>query len=106
MFSKCIRSVFLLISAFWLWGCQTQTKVSKDSFDGLWPFSVDEGEIACQKGSALTFSANGKVYGLNGLADSWFDTEPLEDIWLPNPEIEGLRIGIQDVQRAAEALCK
>ena len=45
----------------------TKTKITKREFGDGWPFSVNEGELACvRKGSvAVFFITNGKPYALN-----------------------------------------
>lgn len=60
-----------------------EKKVTKKEFGKKWPFTVDEGTLQCIKYPipkdnpyadelvGVTFSHDGKVYGLNGVAQSW-----------------------------------
>jgi hypothetical protein len=47
-------------------------EVTKDDFGKAWPFTVPDGELACKE-SSVTFSANGRNYGLNGTAQDQLD---------------------------------
>ncbi|MGB3496499.1 MAG: DUF2511 domain-containing protein [Elainellaceae cyanobacterium] len=74
--------------------------ISKETWDGEWSFSVDKGRLNCfrWKGQpTVTFIAGGYVYPLNSPAQAARDEmemEPLETIWLNDPDVEGARLSI------------
>ena len=82
-------------------------EVTASEFGDEWPFTVTKGRVDCVKGLAYTFEANGVVYGLNGFADSWLETEDLKQIWARDPRYPDLQlyISIDAIQKAAEAEC-
>ncbi len=45
-----------------------ERKVASADFGGQWPFTVDEGILACVDGSSVIFTASGTTYALNGRA--------------------------------------
>lgn len=67
--------------------------VSKATYTGTWPATVDGGTLACDgsKGDAVTFSPDGStdIYAMNGPAidreasEGWKD---FDDIWLKTPD--------------------
>ncbi|MEM6474878.1 MAG: hypothetical protein AAF687_01795 [Pseudomonadota bacterium] len=94
--------------------------VSRESFDaeGLaWPLTVESGRLGCTK-LARWVEADGKKYGLNGLADAQGGYAELEDIWaIDEPMMARLkevgasgeqtvRISIGDMSNKAEAFCE
>lgn len=77
--------------------------VSADQFGDRWPFTVDAGTVATIDALAVVFQVGKKVYGLNGMADSWFDTFDLAEIWRPDPDIPALRMDLDPVINFANA---
>lgn len=60
-----------------------------------WPFSVDM--IFIEKKDYALYIITEKIkYNLNGVAK---EGEPLEKIWLDNPEIPGTKISISPIMR-------
>jgi hypothetical protein len=57
----------------------TIQEISIEDFGEKWPFTVDKGVLKCD-GAAVTFSVEGKVYPVNGVA-SQKTVYQLEDIW-------------------------
>lgn len=76
-------------------------KFTKANYNGKWPFSVYQVEIYCSGYSQIYCKAdNGKTYALNGSAKgaSHNDTSisKVEEIWLDDPDWEGLKISYGD----------
>ena len=82
-------------------------KVTADEFGATWPLTVSEGYVECRRGDAFLFSANGKVYGLNGFGDTFFTTEELHEIWKRDPKYPDheLYMNIEPLIQVAEAQC-
>lgn len=108
----------------WTWGewvstdegrCPAETAsggpyidVSADSFDGIWPLTVEAGTLACSD-QAVTFATGGVVYAVNGTAagraaaSGW---EPIDDIWADDPAADlGLKLNMGDLIERGLALC-
>jgi hypothetical protein len=86
--------------------------VSKATFTGLWPLTVDGGTIACDvsKGGSITFTPDGTndVYAENGTAmggwakqEGWKD---FHDIWLTS-DGPGPRVNASDLDAIGQKLC-
>mgnify|MGYP001588487369 CR=1 FL=1 len=101
--------VFTLVATFALAGCSgTATtssdhsrEVSRDTFEGTWPFTVSEGTLECN-GSAVTFTTDGVTYGVNGTSLS--DHARPEAIW--QDAEGGLQVDMSDMIDAGLALCE
>ena len=54
-------------------------RISAQDFSDPWPFTVSSGRLACTMGSAVTFTANGTQYAVNGVASGrgYPDIEPI-----------------------------
>jgi hypothetical protein len=88
--------------------------VTKATFTGLWPLTVDGGTIACDvsKGGSITFTPDGTgdVYAENGTAmggwakqEGWKD---FHDIWLTTPGgSPGPRVDSGDLDAIGQKLC-
>ena len=48
-------------------GCGPPGQIGAEDFPDSWPFTVSSGVVRCE-GNAVTFEADGTVYGLNGFA--------------------------------------
>ena len=76
-------------------------EVSRATWAGEWPLSVESGRIVCREPSAVYFrSEDGRLWPVNGMADSHAErhgTEPsIDPVWLMDEEaIESMvRAGI------------
>ena len=71
-----------------------------------WPLSVDEAFAFCLEGQQALIDTSAGRYPVNGMATSANpDLDPLEDIWLENPDIEGTRISIGPIIDLALDTC-
>ena len=62
--------------------------VDESCIDDEWPLTVDSGTLSCDD-SAVTFTAGGVVYGVNGLAVT-FGAAEIDPIWAdaePGPKV-------------------
>lgn len=83
----------------------TRKFISKDTYEGDWPFTVDFGMLACRRGSVVVFrTVDREVYALNGLAEAQGHSE-LRPIWKDNPNIPGLKISIGELISDGLKLC-
>ena len=82
--------------------------VSKAKFGKRWPFKVKPGVLRCDGSGgvgAVTFSANGKSYALNGIAKQQ-GAPPVDPIWRNNPSIPGTKVDIGPMIERGLKLCK
>jgi hypothetical protein len=79
--------------------------ISRFTFHGAWPFTVDRGTLACLPIDQVIFTApDGTTYGVNGTArdHGYPDITP---IWRKDPTVPGTRVYSGDVIDAGLALC-
>jgi Protein of unknown function (DUF2511) len=78
--------------------------ISKATFHGTWPFTVDAGTLRCEPPQSVVFSANGTDYGVNGSAlDAGYkDAKP---IWKKDPTGLAPNVSIGDVIDRGLQLC-
>ncbi len=69
-----------------------------------WPFTVASGTLKCTD-NAITFTADGKTYGVNGTATGRENLPPIDPIWKPNPDIPGTKVNIGPVIFRGLDLC-
>ena len=82
--------------------------VSADNAEALgyeWPLTVSEGTIWCVGAGRLVFEANGTQYALNGLAKGTGEYADIEAIWLDDPEVDGLKVGIDGLIGWGNSVC-
>ena len=83
--------------------------IDKKSFDGEWPFTVEEGVIRCDivgQDKALSFNAlKGLSYALNDAAEVYSNNDGLG--WKPinNASIKSTDSNIDDVIKSGLTLC-
>ncbi|WP_291134417.1 DUF2511 domain-containing protein [Flavobacterium sp. UBA7663] len=95
-----MKKFYLLSILTLLISCSKNENVlrfSKQDYGKEWPFSVDEIEVYCSGYKEIYCKTNdGKIYALNGSAKGASRDNPtinkVEEIWLDNPEFEGLKI--------------
>lgn len=73
--------------------------------DGVWPLTVDEGQIDCIGRGRVTLIADGETYALNGLASGAGDGQAIDAIWLDDPDVPGLKVPMGDLTAYANDLC-
>lgn len=82
--------------------------VSKTTWtDGAWPLTVDEAVLGCQGDGAVTVTASGTKYGLNGPAVSQLglpDATPA--IGVPDPNRPGMHLDSQALIAKGLELCE
>lgn len=88
-----------------------QELISADNLGGDWPFTFEEGYVACHAGNAVTVmdAETGRMYPLNGAAKgkaSALGLDDLEALWLDNPEIAGTKVSVGAVIERGLELCK
>lgn len=98
-------AIAAIAAIMWVFLHDDGSKVSREDFGEAWPFYVDEGRLDCRNGNALTFSAHGTTYGLNGFGMLLKGTSDLEKVWRRNPDNLSLRVDIAPIMAAAERLC-
>lgn len=86
-------------------------ELNSANLGAAWPFTVERGTLECHKNLFITFTAQSRIYAINGSATTyaksqqlpWLDVRP---IWRNNPEIPGTKIPISAVIERGAALCK
>ena len=103
------RCLPLMLFAVLLAACSSPgDTVSADTWtDGPWPLTVPTAMLLCEPGpAAIVETPDGQRFQLNGVASQpRYNTQPLEEIWLTNPEIPGARINIGPMLDRAVMLC-
>lgn len=69
-----------------------EVRVTQAEFGDEWPFSVPDGTLRCEGSGgsgAVTFEAQGRLYGVNGTAKSK-GLPGIEPIWVADPAAPGL----------------
>jgi hypothetical protein len=80
-------------------------RVTRAHFGKAWPLTVASGVVRCS-GQAVTFTAAGRTYALNGVAEMQHPGWPqIERIWRKNPAIPGTRIDIGPIIERGLKLC-
>lgn len=84
------------------------TPVSRETMKDEWPLTVSSGVLGCERG-AVTFSANGITYAVNGTATAqgrklgWRD---IREVWKDNPAIPGTKTNIGPMIEKGLFLCR
>ncbi|OBG25295.1 hypothetical protein [Mycobacterium sp. 852002-51057_SCH5723018] len=86
--------------------------ISKATFKGIWPVSVDGGTLTCDatKGGSITFTPDGssETYASNGTAMGWAPQEGwknFRNIWLDDPDGLGPKVNSRDFDAEGHRLC-
>lgn len=108
-----MKKIYILLLLILTISCSNDNtlKFEKSDFARKWPFSVDEIEVYCSGYKEIYCKTNdGKVYALNGSAKSAskddLSISKVEEIWLDNPEFEGLKIPYSDFITEGLKLCE
>lgn len=84
------------------------TKVNFEARGLVWPLTVEEAYIGCDKGLLLWIAVDGEKYGLNGTAIDW-GYPSFRPFWRDDPASpangSGPGVRIQDLFDAAKATC-
>lgn len=83
--------------------------ISKESFGGNWPFSVDSGLLRCEHTyvhSSVLFETNNKVYAVNDSAMAAKRYEDIDEIWLGNTQPYSPKISIGPIIQEGLKLCE
>lgn len=88
-----------------------QDLISAEDYGDAWPFTFEEGYVACHAGNALTVmdAESGRMYPLNGTAKGKagaLGLEPLEPVWRDNPDIPGTKVSVGPVIEQGLGLCR
>jgi hypothetical protein len=78
--------------------------VSQSNFKGIWPLTVEEGTLLCNKNAVTFKTKDGKVYGVNGTAKTR-GAQPIEPIWANDPELPGTKLNLSDLLQKGLSLC-
>lgn len=86
--------------------------VSRDTYEGDWPFTADSGTLGCIDKAAY-FDAGNETYALSGFSRAysdnkglgWIPVTPEQPFWLDNPDIEGTKISVGNMTSDALKLC-
>lgn len=88
-----------------------QDLISAEDFGDAWPFTFEEGYVACHPGNAVTVmdAETGRTYPLNGAAKGKANAlglDDLESVWLDSSEIPGTKVSVAPVIEKGLQLCK
>lgn len=88
-----------------------QKLISDEDFGNAWPFTFEEGYLACHAGNAVTVmdAESGRMYPLNGPAQGKASALGLDDlatVWRDNPAIPGTKVSVGPVIEQGQQLCK
>ena len=62
--------------------------ISASEYGAKWPFTISGGQLSCTPPGAVTFTANGKAYAVNGLAKSSRGNVDIKEIWKSESDSE------------------
>ena len=83
--------------------------IDKKSFEGEWPFTVEEGVLRCDivgQDKALSFNAlDGSIYALNGAAEAYSSKGSLGWQPIPTASINSTDSNIGDFIKSGLTLC-
>lgn len=77
--------------------------ITRDTWPGEWPFTVDEGTLMCGSPSQVSFTANRTMYALNGTAKQAGGLDDINEIWASSGP--GLKVNLGPVIEAGLKLC-
>lgn len=115
-----IASFVVIVLVLLITGCQYSQKqaatgdtsvitISETDFGTKWPFTVASGELRCDNG-AVSFTVNGWVHGVNGLAKSRYkkdaNYQDIATILKENPDIPGATMDTSPIIQKGLELCK
>lgn len=84
----------------------TPGAVSRASMGEGWPFTVDEGVVACQgPTTSVVFKSEGRTYAVNGTARTHTDHPDIDPIWAADPNVQGLKISMAPIIQLGLSLC-
>ena len=89
-------------------GSADSKEISASDLGESWPLTVSGGTLRCEgsDGSgAVTIEVDGTTYALNGTAKSQGAGIDIDEIWAPNPEIDGAKKDIGVLIDEGLALC-
>jgi hypothetical protein len=100
-----------------LFSCTTTTKeqevlkvlVKQEDYGEKWPFTVNEGYVACEEGTYVIFIAHNVKYALNGTAQTIRKQRgynAIDFIWKNDPKFPGLKIGYAPFLKLGNDLCR
>lgn len=90
---------------------QNTLKYTQHEYPEKWPFSINEIEVFCSGYKEIYCRANnGKTYALNGTAKGVshdnHNISKVEEIWLDDPKLVGLKISYGDFITKGLILCE
>ena len=83
-------------------------KIKQSEFGKSWPFTVKEGVLACEGSNgfgAVTFTAKGVTYAINGVASGTKKYQDLKKIWKSDGNL-GLKVSVGPIIEMGLKLCK
>lgn len=83
--------------------------ISREMLGDEWPFTVESGVLACEGSGgagAVTFTADGTTYAVNGTARGQGAGAEIDAIWAADPSIPGTKKDISVAIERGLALCK
>lgn len=89
----------------------TYQVVTRATFAGPWPLTVEQGTLSCYRGRAIIFTSGGRTYAVNGTALSvgkslGYAWERINPIWRDSPDIPGTKVHVSALISAGQKLCK
>ncbi len=80
--------------------------ISKADLGDKWPLTIDTAEL-CTNGFAIFLRADGKLYGVNGMAPGFLrgsgeDVRDLHEIWRDDPALPGLKVSVSPLFELAK----
>lgn len=80
-------------------------RLSRADFGKDWPFTVSSGVLTCDDPGAVTFTADGTTYAVNGTASGLDKGADVKAIWKKDPTLPGARINIGPIIDRGLKLC-
>jgi hypothetical protein len=109
-----IKQLLFITSLSFLISCSEECvnckEISKNQFGNNWPLTIEKGYLSCNNGRCVTLRYEGKIYGLNGVAKTFYKNDPdyadINEIWANDTNMYGLKMSIAPLIEEGLKMCK
>ena len=86
-------------------------RINRADYGLDWPLTIPEATLHCENDAVwIVNPSNGRRYWINGFAKGYlenrgYEAYAIDPIWLPNPEIPGIKISVSPIIEDGRDLC-
>lgn len=101
-----VTAIGILVVGLSACGGGSHDAISKSTFKGDWPLTVDSATIACgvKNKQSVGVTVNRTTYALNGTAKTFEKWPGLEPVWAPDAAT-GANVSVGDLINYAQEFC-